>query len=627
MSDRSTDQSLAGVGIFRDLSPDEQAAMQAELEKLPLARGEVLVRQGEPADALYIVVSGRFEVRVEGRAAAVAEIGPGMPIGEIAFLAGGMRTATVRAVRDSLVLRLGRPEFELLCQRVPHIWSTLTATLANRLADQTAGRRDPREPVPRTITIIPAGSGVVPEAFVKLIQSAFAAQGRTLVVRSENLGELFGRNTDVSSGAMTQALNALESANDTVLYIADARQTTWSEKAIRQADVVLRVGSADPVTRAAVPENELEQFASRLLGPGAQRLILLHQRRRAPIGTRFWLTERRIRMHHHVALGDACDVERLVRFITGRALGLVTCGGGAFCAAHVGIYQALVEAGASFDIMGGTSGGSFMAAAFAMGVPPADVDAATHEVFVTGRAMRRWTLPRYSILDHTHFDRLLGRYFSGIDIEDLWIPFFAVSTNLSRYSLHHHRSGDLWNAIRASGSIPALLPPFYTDDGQMLVDGCLLDNVPVQAMHELKTGPNVVIAFEVPQLERFAVDYASLPSRGEMLRRILTPFGRKPLPAAPSLGAVLLRSLMANRQDFERHLKPDDLLLVPPLPEDMSILDWERHGQLMRDGLAWGREEIGRAQAAGHSALNGIDAGGSSRIARVYPRSRHIDET
>ena len=54
--------------------------------------------------------------------------------------------------------------------------------------------------------------------------------------------------------------------------------------------------------------------------------------------------------------------------------------------------------------------------------------------------------------------------------------------------------------MRATGSVPVLLPPYYTEDGHMLVDGAILDNVPIRVMHELKSGPNVVISFEVPKL-------------------------------------------------------------------------------------------------------------------------------
>lgn len=581
--------------------------MEAELEPMPLMRGDILVRQGEEADALYIVVSGRFDVRIAGRSEPVAEIGPGSPVGEIAFLAGGLRTATVTAVRDSLVVRLERSHFDRLCARIPRIWGALTAALARRLADQTAGRAQQIDSVPRTIAVVRAGVEPVPAAFVTDLVAAFGRLGRTRLVDSSNVRDVTGER-DLASGGATEALNALEGAHDTVIYVADPLLTAWSEKAMRQADLVLRVGLVSRDAASLVAENVLEQFASKLVAPGAQRLVLLHPRRRGPQGTRHWLAGRNVGMHHHAALGERADVDRVARFVTGRALGLVTCGGGAFCAAHVGLYKALVEKGVSFDIMGGTSGGSAMAAGFAMGQTPDEIDRVIDDIFVRQRALRRYTWPRYSILDHTRFDRLLEECYGGVEIEDLWLPFFAISTNLSRHGLTCHRRGSLWEAVRASGSIPALLPPFYTREGEMLVDGALVDNVPVRSMREIKAGPNIVVAFEVPQLERFAVDYRSLPSRGALARRMLFPFSSRPLPDAPSLGAVLMRSLLANRNEFERHLQPSDLLMVPPLPAGMSILDWGRHGELMTRAHSWGLTEVDRLREDGHSALTRFQA-------------------
>ena len=98
---------LPAVGIFADLDCLRARSLGAELETRALKRGDVLVRQGDPADALYIVLTGRFAVTIEGRREPITEIGPDQPIGEIAFLTGGTRTATVTAMRDSLVLRLG----------------------------------------------------------------------------------------------------------------------------------------------------------------------------------------------------------------------------------------------------------------------------------------------------------------------------------------------------------------------------------------------------------------------------------------------------------------------------------------------------------------------------------------
>ena len=158
MKSQVSEHGLDGVEIFRDLEDAERARLAAELETLNLKRGDVLVRQGEMADALYVVVTGRFLVTVAGRRETVAELGPGQPVGEIAFLAGGVRTATVTALRDSLVLRLGRAEFEELSAKSPSIWHTLTVTLARRVAEGNIMRAPPPDPRPRTVTLIRAGA-------------------------------------------------------------------------------------------------------------------------------------------------------------------------------------------------------------------------------------------------------------------------------------------------------------------------------------------------------------------------------------------------------------------------------------------------------------------------------------
>ena len=599
MKPQISEHGLDGVEIFADLEEEERARLAAELETLNLKRGDVLVRQGETADALYVVVTGRFAVTIEGRREAVAELGPGQPIGEIAFLAGGARTATVTALRDSLVLRLGRAEFEELSAKSPSIWRTLTVTLARRVATANVSRPPPPDPRPRTVTLIRAGSSELPPAFIVGLTRAFRRSNRTILVRPEMAKAVLPASVRIDSVEATRVLNALEAQCDYVLFVAEPELTPWSEKAIRQADLVLAVG----MHSANEQPNALERLAAELLPTDAQRLVLLHQTHGPIAGTARWLAPRNIAMHHHVALDSVGDVERLYRFINGTALGLVACGGGAYCAAHIGLYKALLESGLTFDIMGGTSGGGAMTAAFAMGSAPDDIDRATHEIFVTNKAMRRYTWPRYSLLDHTHYDRQLAKYYAGVDIEDLWIPYFCVSTNLSSYDLHRHRRGDLWSAVRATGSVPVLLPPFYTPDGHMLVDGAILDNVPIRVMHELKSGPNVVISFEVPKLQRFEVDYRTLPGRNALLKAMANPFLRRALPRAPGVGTVLMRSMMANRQGFERRLRPDDLLLVPPFPQDMGILDWHRHTELMDQTYRWGLREVARLMTEGHPVL------------------------
>jgi hypothetical protein len=172
MSQDATEHGLDAVEIFHDLTADERARLTAELDTLSLKRGETLVRQGEPADALYIVVTGRFVVTLDGSRIPIAELGPGQPVGEIAFLAGGVRTATVTALRDSLVLRLGRTDFEALSAKSPSIWRTLTVTLARRVAEANLSRPPPPDPRPRTLALIRAGDSALPPLFVERLMRA-----------------------------------------------------------------------------------------------------------------------------------------------------------------------------------------------------------------------------------------------------------------------------------------------------------------------------------------------------------------------------------------------------------------------------------------------------------------------
>lgn len=593
---------LAAVETFKHLNAADLALLEGRLEPMSVHCGSILIRQGETADTLYVVVSGRFAVEIEGQGAPVAEIAAGSPIGEIAFFAGGTRTASVRAIRDSVVVALTKEDFEEISRRAPAIWQPIAATLADRLAAETRKsnlmrRATAISPRARTIAIVHAGDGPVPQAFQTGFETASRARAATLVLSSSSIKDYIPCG-DVDTLDATRILNDLESRYDTIVFVADGELNAWTRKAIRQADEILFLAHVEGPVGSAVPLNELEEFALSLEHKPRGRLVLVHQSQSGVQGTRHWLAGRAIHMHHHVVAGSQSDIARIWRFIAGEALGFVACGGGAFCASHVGIYKAFKESGIDFDLLVGTSGGAAMAAAFAQGIDPADIDNRIHRMFIEGRAMQRYTLPRYSLLDHKHFDSHLAAEYGNTLIEDIWKPYFAVSMDLADYNVEVHSSGPVWAAIRASAAIPALLPPFYTPDGRMLVDGSVISNVPIDVMHRIKSGPNVVVTFSEPKGDRFAIDYATLPARNELVWKSLNPWGRDDLPDAPSAATVLIRCLMANRNHFERHLEAGDWLLMPPTPPEMGALDWRRHSELVEAAYRYALAEIARRNAA-----------------------------
>lgn len=603
----STSLKLSAVTTFKGLGEAELAALEARLAPVSVRRGTLLVEEGHSTDALYVVVSGRFAIEVGGNAEPVAEIAAGSTIGEIAFFTGGVRTATARAIRDSVVVALTRADFDEISARSPAIWRNITATLAERLAAETrksaalraGGMRKPRA---RTIALVRAGGAPLPKNFVAGLLASLERPANLLVLSSATINEYIpGGSTDTLDA--TRTLNELESHAGTLLFIADEDLTPWSEKAIRQADEVLLVANRgnDPVG-TPVARNALEEFSFSLAQNARHRLVLVYPERGSVQGTRHWLATRSVVQHHHAAQNSHDDIARLWRFIKGEALGFVACGGGAYCAAHIGLYQALTEKGIGLDYFGGASGGAAMAAAFAQELEAGEIDARVHRMFIQGRAMQRYTLPRYSLIDHVHFDSHLVAEYGQTLIEDLWKPYFAVSMDLADYAAEVHRTGPVWAAIRASAAIPAVLPPYFTGDGHMLVDGSVISNVPIGVMRSLKAGPNIVVTFDAPKGDRFDISYGELPARRELLLKLMNPWKRGTLPNAPSASTVLVRSLMANRDHFERYLEAEDWLLMPPTPQDMGALDWRRHSELVEAAYRYAIEEIGkRALRVGES--------------------------
>ncbi len=590
--------------LFRTLSPEQRSMAFGAMVRLDLVRGQMLVSQGDAADALFLVLHGALAVRRNSDSAPIAELRAGELVGEIGFFANVPRTADVTAIRDTSVLALTREAYQGLAENAPAIVEALLAALALRFIKQTARVTPiPASPTARTVTLVEGSGAPVPPAFARRLREGLAATDAE-IVDPVRIDAMFpGRALDAPE--VTDWLNRLEQMAPLVVYLGDRAASAWTRKAIRQADMVVFACHGDAPSGTLT---EVEAFACEVHPASARRLVRIHDRRSGEVsGTAAWLARLPSFMHHHVALEDQVDIDSLIRFLSGRAIGFVAAGGGSFGSAHVGIYKAFRERGVMFDIFVGTSAGSAMTAGFAKNYEAEDLERGTHDIFVRSRSFRRPTWPRYALLDHKAFDRALAeQYGPGCRIEDCWRPFAAIATNLSTHNLELIRSGLLWHAVRASSAIPGLLPPFYTRDGAMLVDGCLIDNVPLGPMHQLKSGPNLVVHFGEPAAQMFKVEYAALPGRLELAAAMLMPFRRKLLPAAPSAVNVLWRSLVAHQRYDTLPIAPLDHVMRPPLVPGIGVTEFDRHSEIFDASYLWARQAIAALEAEGNPAIAAI---------------------
>jgi len=318
--------------------------------------------------------------------------------------------------------------------------------------------------------------------------------------------------------------------------------------------------------------------------------VLLHPAdARQPVGTRHWLSPRRVRAHHHVRLGDAHDLQRLVRRLTGHALGLVLGGGGARSYAHIGVYRALTEIGIQVDIVGGTSMGSLIGAGLAM-----DMDEPTMitlaQQFSSRKTLFDLTLPLVSFFASHKVTNVMRRLFEDTQIEDLWKPFFCVSSNLTRATPMVHRQGPVWQSVRASSAVPGIFSPILWE-GDLLVDGAMLDNLPIDVMHDLCQGGPIVAVNVSPDID-LVQDYAfgSGVSGWQVLLSRLNPLEKQ--VQVPSIFENILRSMsIADVHRVRSMLGLVDLYICPAVGR-FGVLDFQRYAEIIEIGYHAARQAI-----------------------------------
>jgi NTE family protein len=313
--------------------------------------------------------------------------------------------------------------------------------------------------------------------------------------------------------------------------------------------------------------------------PGAvfhrrRELVLLHEGHDPRAGsTAPLLAGGMYGQHHHVRLDLHSDFDRLARLITGHAVGVVMAGGGARSFGHVGAVKALRESGVPIDLTGGTSMGAIVAAAVASRWTDEELVGRFRRSFVDNNPLSDYTLPFVSLFGGRQVGRLLRLAFGDKDIEDLVLPFFCMTANLTTSSADMHQVGKLWRWLRASISLPGVMPPF-NDAGQVHVDGGVIDNFPVREMRRLGRGATIGIDIDTGGAlaagEGVSVDESW--SAWEFFRRLI--WKRKETLPIPSIVRILLRSaLVASAARTMEDRLAADLLITPPL-QQYDLLDW-----------------------------------------------------
>ncbi len=556
---------IAGNALFASLDDIVIGSILEEMEWFSLPGGRKLFRQGDPANALYLVTSGCLAVvmrHADGRETKVAQVHAGETVGEMALISGDPRSATVVAMRDSSLLRIGRDSFEGLIRRHPDAMFHLSKQLVGRLvsANRAMGAADGA----KTIALLPTEAGVACEPLARDLSAALEACGKRVFVLDTK-----------AAGRTAEWFHRIEQAHDLILYCAEAATTSWTRLCLRQADRVLLIARS-------CPGPEIEEPSAAIAAIAAERrcdLVVVHDgdgRPAEPLPPGW--SGLPIELHCHLRPGNAKDLERLARILTGRAVGIVLSSGGARGFAHVGVVRALRQSGVPLDLLGGTSMGAVVAASVALEWDDKELEARLRQAFVTAKPLRDYTLPLIALARGQKVSRLLREHFGDLGIEQLWRPCFSVSSNLTTAKTRVHRSGPIWRALRASVAIPGLLPPII-EDGDVLVDGGVIDGFPVGTMRAWHQGP--LIGANV-STNRALENVSECLETGSPWWKIGQGGGD-----APGIVSLLMRAGTVSSEAQTRAYRDQvDLLLEPPA-HSVDLLDWGAFDRAIELGYAY----------------------------------------
>ena len=297
---------LRQVPVLADLSDALLVRLANEVRNVSVRAGDWVIREGQVTETLYVIRTGRLEVISEGPPETMIRVlRRGDVLGELALLREDVHSASVRARRDSELIKLSRAQFEALVAEAPSFALGLTRSMGAQLAAN-------RSPVfatkpPHTVAVLGLDRAAPAPEAGSILAEALRAHGSVAELRGE---------ADRDASEMVEMLDRVEGTQDRVVLIGDATVPgqPWTDFCLREAELVIACSGGAPDRRwienpAALHGCELVTVGGRIDESSARAI--------AP---------REIQ-----ALGAADQLDRAMevtaRRLAGRAVGLVLSGG------------------------------------------------------------------------------------------------------------------------------------------------------------------------------------------------------------------------------------------------------------------------------------------------------------
>lgn len=578
---------LSNTTVFKGVNKKVVSKIAASLNHVHIKRGETLFKEGDPSHSLYFILSGRirlYQIQFNQEQHVINECSRGEVIGDIAVVIDTPRILTAKAVTDCELLELDKKTYQEFTDKYPKELLALTQNTVRNLYKSTLHRSE-KKPQSQIFCIIPAATNPDFASHVRSIVTALNKIGPTLHLNRKKFETLFHlecckENLEKISGSTLLKWRC--KAEETYQFIVLETETTisgWTYWCLEQAEKLFVVGES----RASATLNEIEQciFSDPNNLFGNTELILFHSAiTKQPTNTQAWLAQRHIDGINHVRTNQYEDLNRLARLITNRCNSLVFSGGGARGLAHAGVIKAFEKSGIPIDAIGGASMGSVIAGLYAKN---REYGALEEEILKLTEAgtLLDYTLPIVAMTKGKRVTNRLQKAFGRhLKTEDLWMKFFAVATNIVNAHLEVLTKGLLWKNIRASTSLPGIFPPMFLKEFGILVDGAVLNGLPIDVMRKLiPDGCVIATRVTTPKQTAQFQSAGAIISGWEMLWDKLNPWSKKKefmniatlLINALTISSAQNESLASNDADINLELDTSNFEMLNLKPAKQII--------------------------------------------------------
>ena len=563
---------LRGCEIFSSLNDTELTKLLKKFKTIHIKKGKILFNQGSFSNSLYLVVQGKLVVFLKqgsNEKKILNIINAGETVGEVGALSNEPRTATVKTLENSILLKLSSDEFNELTHQYP---SVMQKTLANLMLRSRSLIQlvSNKESLRKQIVMLAADK--------KLLLQSFSDK---LIGLVDNISDVvilsdFSDKIQQKDEAQLKAhILHCEAKNKVMVYILKSTKTLLARFAFENVNTTYVVAAGESFAHIESCVIKKLKNNKSYLQTRVELILLYENGEQRPQRTSRWLDLTKFDLHHHIRINQDKDWQRILRFIRGQAIGLVLGGGGLRCWAQLGAIRALIKSGIPIDIIGGTSAGAIVAGHYSLHETSKDSIKGLQELSeATRKAVKLYNLtwPAVSIFNSKDYTHKLYELFGGEHIEDLWITCFCVTTNLSNFSQMVYRRGRLWKTIRSSSSVPGIFPPVVIK-GRLHTDGGILNNLPVDVMRKFVGVGGTVIAVELTHLNEDSTEY-DFPPILTFWQTVLAKLHIKYKNYRfPHFVDTFLKSLLAgaSAKQFENSLAAD--LLISPDLSKFGILN------------------------------------------------------